>query len=71
MNNIKFYRLKQGLTIRELSKKSGVAAGYISELENDRDSKKNPSKEVMEKISAALEQTVAEIFFPDKRGVSF
>jgi transcriptional regulator with XRE-family HTH domain len=63
MNNIKYYRLKQSLTIRELSKKSGVAAGYISELENDKNSIKNPSKEVMEKISVALNRTVPEVFF--------
>lgn len=52
-----------GLTIRDLSKKSNVATGYISKLENDNVDITNPTKDVMEKISSALNKTVPEVFF--------
>lgn len=65
MNKIKFYRQQLGLTVRELSAKAEVAVGYISTLENDEQGQINPTKCVMEKIAAALEKTVPEIFFPD------
>lgn len=52
-----------GLTIRDLSKKSNVATGYISKLENDNTDITNPTKDVMEKISSALNKTVPEVFF--------
>lgn len=63
MNKIKFYRQKQGLTVRELSEKSNVAIGYVSTLENNK--KANPSKGTMENISKALGQTVQAVFFPE------
>ncbi len=52
-----------GITVRELSNKSNVAVGYISTLENDEKEESNPSKDVMERISKALNSTVPEIFY--------
>lgn len=63
MNKIKPLRDKLGMTIRGLSDKSNVAIGYLSNLENDTDGKTNPTKDVMERISAALERTVPEVFY--------
>jgi len=63
MNKIKFFREKSGMTVRELAKKADVAVGYISVLENDSEGNTNPTKNVMEKISKALNLSVTEIFF--------
>ncbi|MBB6622067.1 helix-turn-helix transcriptional regulator [Clostridium gasigenes] len=65
MNNIKKSRKKAEMTIRQLSGKSKVAIGYLSDLENDN--KRNPSRDTMEKISNALSQSVQSIFFPDAK----
>ncbi|WP_242972003.1 helix-turn-helix domain-containing protein [Haloimpatiens massiliensis] len=59
---IKFFRKEKGLTVKKLSEISGVAVGYLSDLENNKSN--NPTKEVMENIAAALGQTVPEIFYP-------
>lgn len=63
MNKIKEIRQLKALSIRELAKISKVSASYLSELENDLDNKKNPTKEKMDKIAEALERTVPEIFY--------
>lgn len=63
MNKIKELREELGLTVRGLSKKAKVAVGYISMLENDVDNKMNPSKNVMNRISVALNSNVVEVFF--------
>jgi transcriptional regulator with XRE-family HTH domain len=64
VNKIKYYRQQMGLTVRALSIKADVAIGYISMLENDERGSINPTKCIMDKIAAALEQTVPEVFFP-------
>lgn len=61
MNKIKKIRSEKGLTLRQLSKLSDVASGYISDLENGR--RKNPSLETMTRISKALSKPVQDIFF--------
>jgi len=63
MNKIKALRESKSLTLRELAKKANIAPSYLSELENDSENKKNPSKEMMEKISAALDSTVPKVFY--------
>lgn len=63
MNKIKEIRNSKEMTIRELARISEVSASYISELENDVENKKNPTKEKMEKIAKALQRTVPEIFY--------
>lgn len=67
MNKIKYFRQKNKMTVRELSEKAEVAIGYLSDLENDSDGSKNPTRDVMIKISTALGQTVPQVFFPDEK----
>ncbi|MFT9497205.1 helix-turn-helix transcriptional regulator [Anaerosolibacter sp.] len=65
MNKIKEFRSTAGMTVRALAEKAGVAVGYLSTLENDKNSSVNPTKEVMEKIADALNKTVPEVFFAE------
>lgn len=60
---IKELRKNLKLTIKDLSAKSGVATGYLSTLENDKNGKSNPTREVMIKIAIALESTANDVFF--------
>lgn len=60
-NQIKRIREEKGITLLKLSDLSGVSVGYLCHLE--RGSRSNPSIGVMEKISKALDKTIAEIFF--------
>lgn len=69
MNRIKEFREKKKLSIYKLAKLTGLTPSYISNLENEH--KTNPTKDVMEKIAVALEQTVPEIFYPEKEWVNF
>lgn len=61
VNKLREIRKEKGMTIKELSDKSGVSVGYICHLE--RGTRKNPSRKIMKKISNALEKTMVEIFF--------
>lgn len=60
-NQIKKIREEKGLTLIKLSNLSGVSVGYLCHLE--RGTRNNPSIEVMERISKALNKSIAEIFF--------
>ena len=60
-NQIKKIRQEQGMTLVKLSELSGVSVGYLCHLE--RGSRKNPSVDIMEKISIALNKKITEIFF--------
>lgn len=60
-NQIKKIRNEKGMTLVKLSELSGVSVGYLCHLE--RGSRKNPTIEIMEKISKALNRPVTEIFF--------
>lgn len=60
-NKIKKYRKEQGLNLEQMSKKVGISTGYLCHLE--KGTRKNPSIEVMEKISKVLGKTITEIFF--------
>ncbi|WP_420913486.1 helix-turn-helix domain-containing protein [Clostridium sporogenes] len=64
LNKIKFFRQQKAITVKELSKLSGVATGYISDLENEN--KNNPSTETMKRISEALDQNIICVFFPEE-----
>jgi len=64
INNIKKIRYEKGLTIYQIAKMVDLTPSYISNLENGR--KKNPTKEVMDKISKALGKSVSEIFYSDE-----
>jgi transcriptional regulator with XRE-family HTH domain len=63
MNKIKYFRNQLNMTVRELAEKANIAIGYISTLENDSTGSTNPTKDVMKRISDALERTVQEVFF--------
>lgn len=60
-NKLRIIRKSRGMTIGKLSEISGVSMGYICHLENG--TRNNPSREIMEKIANALEETATEIFF--------
>ena len=60
---MKKLREELGLTVRGLAKESKVAVGYISMLENDNLNKMNPSRDVMRRITTALNSTVVDVFF--------
>ena len=60
-NKIKKFREKKNMTLKELAEEAGISVGYLSHLENG--SRNNPSKEVMERISIALNCSIPEIFF--------
>lgn len=62
-NSIKKYRKELGMNLEEMSKKIGISTGYLCHLE--KGTRKNPSREVMEKISYALEKSIPEIFFEE------
>ena len=59
-NKIKVIRKEKGLTILELAILSEISPGYLCHLENA--TRKNPSLDVMERISKALNKSIAEVF---------
>lgn len=60
-NKIKKIRTERGLSVRELSEKTGIAYSYLNELENGN--KNNPTKATMDKLAEALVTTVCELFY--------
>lgn len=56
---IKEFRKLKSLTISQLSYKSGIARGYITELENGK--YENPSLQIICKLSRALNITPNEL----------
>lgn len=63
-NRIKKYRKEIGMNLEELAKKVGISVGYLCHLE--KGTRRNPSTEVMEKISKTLGKTIPEIFFEEE-----
>lgn len=63
MNKVKYFRQSLGLTIKQLSEKANVSIGYISDIENNKETV-NPTRGTMERISRALNSSVQAIFFP-------
>ena len=61
INSLRKIRKSKNLTIKELSELSGVSMGYICHLE--KGTRKNPSRDVMEKIANVLEEPITKIFF--------
>ena len=59
-NNIKNIRKEKDLTLLDLSNRTGISVGYLCHLE--KGTRSNPSLEVMEKISKALNKSIAEVF---------
>lgn len=59
-----YNRKARNLTIKQLERKSGVSASFISRIENDS---ANPSVEVITKLARALGMPLSD-FFHDQRG---
>lgn len=62
--NLKIARIKKRLTQKELADVVEVSRDYIASLENGR--AKNPSIELMKKLSKALNVPVTELFFNEE-----
>ena len=60
-NKMREIRLTQGITLKQLSEKTKISAGYLSHLE--RGKRINPSIQIMDKIAYALNKTILEVFF--------
>lgn len=60
---VKLKRIEKGYKQIQLAEKIGVSRFYLSGLENGK--VKNPSIEVMKKISSILETPVETLFFQD------
>jgi len=67
LNNIQKIRWEQNLSLRELSKLSGVSHTEISMLENGQ--RKYPTQLVMLKISKAFKLSVNEVFHLDYENI--
>lgn len=57
--NLKPIRLKEGLTLKELSLKTGISTTYLNDLENLN--RKNPSYKKLNKILEALGVTIEQL----------
>jgi putative transcriptional regulator len=62
---IKLKRIEHGYKQGEFARKVGISRQYLSLLENG--SAKNPSVEVMKKISLLLDTGIEELFFKDQK----
>ena len=60
MSKLKEKRKEVGLSQVQLSLKTGLTKGYISDLETGR--RVNPSLETMKKIAEALKCNISDIF---------
>lgn len=57
--NIRKFRKSKGLTIKSLSKQSTVSNGYISDLENGKETR--PSLDILGKLANALEVPLTKL----------
>lgn len=65
MNNITKYRKEKEMKLEELAKKVGISTGYLCHLE--KETRRNPSIDVMERIAKELNKTIADVFFPEDK----
>lgn len=61
-NNIKEYRKRRGLSLSELSERSGISKSYISNIE--RNLHQNPSIQIMNKIASVLNVELEDLLIP-------
>lgn len=59
--NIKNVRISKNISIKELSKRTGLSRTYIRELENQN--KTNPTLASLNKIANALNVNIKELFY--------
>lgn len=62
-NRMQQIRKQKGITLTNLSIKTGISIGYLSHLE--KGTRKNPSIEMMDKIAKVLEKSVSDVFFTE------
>lgn len=60
-NRMKEIRKEIGMTLEQLSMKTGISVGYLSHLE--RGTRENPTICIMDKIAYALGKSLLEVFF--------
>lgn len=60
-NRIREYRKQKGMTLEEVAGKSGISIGYLCHLE--KETRVNPSVQIMENIARVLGKDIAEVFF--------
>ena len=63
-NKLKEYRKSNKISQRQLAKESGVSFAYIQQLEKEE--KKNPSIDILNKLASALKIDVADLIFADE-----
>lgn len=61
VSKIKIERITKGITQQELADKADISRSYFSLIEVGKS--KNPSIEIMKKISEILETPVQDLFF--------
>lgn len=57
--NLKKHRIRKGLSLQELANRVGISKAHVWELEQNR--AKNPSLELLQKLSTALDVPIAEL----------
>lgn len=62
-NRMKEIRKEKGITLTEIANETGISIGYLSHLE--KGTRKNPSIEIMDKISKYLDKSVSDVFFTE------
>ena len=62
MNKVEYYRIIQGMQLKDLVIATGYSMGHISHIENGT---REPSREAMAKIAKALGKTVPEVFYTE------
>ena len=60
LEQIKYCRKEKGMTLKELSEKTGLSVGYLSHLENGE--RNNPSLDTLIKICNALNMDISLLF---------
>jgi transcriptional regulator with XRE-family HTH domain len=65
-NRIRQTRTQKGITLQELSERSGLSKGFICQLEND---KASPSLQALERISTGLGVPIAFLFLSEEEKI--
>lgn len=64
-NNISKIRKSKGMSLNSFAKEIGISPGYLSDIENNI--KKNPSMEILGKISNVFEIPVSHLLSTEER----
>lgn len=61
MNNIRKYRKDRRNTLKEIAEQVGISISYLCHLE--RETRKNPSLDVLEKIAITLNVKIDDLYY--------